>query len=508
MKIITSEQSNTIDKIIINDYKISELDLIRIVGKKIGAECIKILENYKDPNILVISGSGNNGLDSLVVAEVLKRKNYDVTIFLTKKRKDPNFKILFKNCIDLNIPIIPNFDIFKESYPDFIIDGILGTGLRGEVRLDVIKIIKFLNKINSKIISIDIPSGLNSNSGLIKGNCIKADYTLTIDSPKIGMLLRYGKRFSGKVIAIKISYMTNAYELLESLKWKTFDEFDLRKKIKKPKIDLNKNKSGKVLVIGGSIGMSGAIILTALAALRSGSGLVICALPASLNNIFEMNVLEGISLPLEDNYKGYLELKHYDILMEKTEWADSVVIGPGIGRNIETVSLIKRLVLNIKKPLVVDADGLSCFEGIANEFLFKRKFPLVITPHFGELSRLLNISVDNLMNQFPNVMEDFMKKFSHTALIKQVPACTFNGTSAFLNTTGNPGLATAGSGDVLAGILGSFLSQGFNLCVSAKMAAFIHGKSSDILINKKGYRGQIASDLLNMIPSVISNYEN
>ncbi len=507
MKIITNEQSKKIDQAVISNYKISELELIRIVGKKLGTECIRILKNYQNPNILVFIGSGNNGLDSLVVAEMLKRENFDVSIFLIKKRKDPNFNTLYKNCMDRNIPIISNIDTFKRNIPEFIIDGILGTGLKGNVRLDDVKIIKLLNKISSQIISIDIPSGLDSDSGLIKGECIKADYTITVDSPKIGMLLRYGKIFSGKIIAVEISYLTKAYELLGGLEWRTFEESDLRKKLKKPRIDINKNQSGKVLVIGGSTGMSGAIILTTLAVLRSGSGMAICALPASLNNTFEVNVLEGISLPLQDDQSGYLKLKHYDIIMEKTEWADSVVIGPGIGKNIETQSLIKKLVLNIKKPLIVDADGLSCFEGNAKD-LFQRKFPMVITPHFGELSILLNIPVDKLISQFPQRMENFMKKFSHTALVKQVPACTFSGTCAFLNTTGNPGLATAGSGDVLAGMLGSFISQGFNLSISTRMAAFIHGKSSDLLIDKIGYRGQLASDLLKLIPSVISNYEN
>ncbi len=507
MKIITNEQSKKIDQAVIDNCNISKLNLIRIVGKKLAIACIKILKDYQNPSILVVSGTGNNGLDALVVAQVLKSENYEVSILLTKQRTDINFDILYKDCSDLNIPIILNIDIFKKNNPDFIIDGILGTGLEGDVKKDIAKIINFLNKINSKIISIDIPSGLNSNSGLVKGECIKADYTITVDSPKIGMLFRYGKIFSGEIIAVKISYLANAYKFLDSLKWKTFEESDLRKKIKKPKIDINKNESGKVLVIGGSVGMSGAIILTTLAALRSGSGMVLCALPASINNIFEINVLEGISLPLKDNHSGYLKLKHYGIIMEQAEWADSVVIGPGAGRNIETQSLIKKLVLNIKKPLVIDADGLSCFEGKARD-LCQRKFPLVITPHFGELSRLLNISVDNLITKFPQVMESFMKKYYHTVLVKQVPACTFSEIHAFLNTTGNPGLATAGSGDILAGILGSFISQGFNLSDSTTMAAFVHGKSSDILVNEKGYRGQLASDLLNVIPTVISNYEN
>tara|TARA_B100000886_G_C20407392_1_gene485454 strand:- start:209 stop:1732 length:1524 start_codon:yes stop_codon:yes gene_type:complete len=507
MKIITNEQSKKIDQAVIDNYRISELELIRTVGKKLGIECIRILKNYQNPNILVFSGTGNNGLDSLVVAEMLKKENFEVSIFLIKKRKDPNFNTLCKNCIDRNIPIISNIDILSRNIPEFIIDGILGTGLKGNVRLDLVKIIKLLNKISSKIISIDIPSGLDSDSGLIKGECIKADYTITVDSPKIGMLVRHGKIFSGKIIAVEISYLKKAHELLDGLEWRTFEESDLKKKLKKPRIDINKNQSGRVLVVGGSTGMSGAIILTTLAVLRSGSGMAICALPASLNNTFEMNVLEGISIPLQDDQSGYLKLKHYDIIMEKTEWADSVVIGPGIGRNIETQSLIKKLVLNIKKPLIVDADGLSCFEGNAKD-LFQRKFPMVITPHLGELSILLNISVDKLISQFPQIMENFMKRFSHTALVKQVPACTFSETCAFLNTTGNPGLATAGSGDVLAGMLGSFISQGFNLSISTRMAAFIHGKSSDLLIDKLGYRGQLASDLLRLIPSVISNYEN
>ena len=177
-----------------------------------------------------------------------------------------------------------------------------------------------------------------------------------------------------------------------------------------------------------------------------------------------------------------------------------------MGRENSTQLLIKKLVESISKPLIIDADGLFPYSNSLNE-LSNKITPLIITPHFGEFSRLINIAVEDIISNFPRIMEDTLKVFDHTLLIKQAPICTLNNNKAVVNVTGNPGLATAGTGDILSGILASFLSSGLNSFDAASVGAFVQGKSSDELINIKGFRGQIASDLLETIPSVISEYE-
>ena len=228
--------------------------------------------------------------------------------------------------------------------------------------------------------------------------------------------------------------------------------------------------------------------------------------PSSLNYIYETNLIEGITFSLPDEDRGYLDISHYDSIMEKVEWADSVLIGPGLGRSKSTQLLIKKLVKFIDKPLILDADGLFPFSDSLNK-LSSKKTPLIITPHFGEFSRLINISVEDIISNFPTIMEDTLKVFNHTLLVKQVPMCIMRNNKAVLNITGNPGLATAGTGDILSGILASFLSSGLNSFDAATVGAFVQGKSSDKLLSSKGHRGQIASDLLDTIPSVISKYE-
>tara|TARA_A100000164_G_C21460009_1_gene564072 strand:- start:10 stop:594 length:585 start_codon:yes stop_codon:yes gene_type:complete len=192
--------------------------------------------------------------------------------------------------------------------------------------------------------------------------------------------------------------------------------------------------------------------------------------------------------------------------MEKVEWADSVLIGPGLGRNKSTQSLIKKLVESIDKPLILDADGLFPYAGALNE-LSSKKTPLIITPHFGEFSRLINLEAKDIISDFPRIMENTMKIFDQTLLIKQIPICTLKNNEAVVNISGNPGLAVAGTGDILSGVIASFLAQGLNSLDAATLGAFIQGKSSDELLSLKGYRGQIASDLLTVIPNVISKYE-
>ena len=190
-------------------------------------------------------------------------------------------------------------------------------------------------------------------------------------------------------------------------------------------------------------------------------------------------------------------------LWKKVSWADSVLIGPGLGRHPTTKLLIEKLVKSINKPLVLDADGLYPFFGRLND-LSKRKYPLIITPHFGEFSYLCDINKNDIISEFSKVMDSKIKKFHHVILVKQIPICTFSNNSATVNISGNPDVATAGTGDVLAGMIASFIAQGFSFD-SATMAAYIHGKASDKLLETKGYRGQLASDLLDYIPLSLSD---
>ena len=508
MWFLTYKQAKELDTLSMDKFGISGKLLMGNAGKKVAKKAMEIVNKTQDPSILVLCGKGNNGGDGFAAAHVLKKNNYNVFVhsFLTPELIKSDSLYFFKKCEQNKITITYGYSLFISDSFDLIIDGIFGTGLKMNIKDDLLQWFYWVNQTNTKILSIDIPSGLDSDSGVPKPIAIKADETITFGAPKLGSIFRYGKEFSGKVTTGEIGFPNLNKVAISGLKWHSFSNENLKNVLIKPKIDSHKYSSGKVLLITGSKGMTGASILATLGALRSGTGLTLTATAESLNNILEKKIIEGMTFSLDDNFTGYFKEEHFDALLEKSEWADVVILGPGLGRQNTTQELIKKLVLFIKKPLVLDADGLFPFKSNLKD-LNNRINPLVITPHLGELSHISGINKKKLVSDFPNQLEKIMMGFNHTAVIKQVPVCIFHKDQVSLNTTGNQGLSTSGTGDVLSGMIGSFIAQGLSLRQAAESGVFIHGLASDNLLSEKGYRGQIASDLLFEIPKVISRYE-
>ncbi|MBC8467485.1 MAG: NAD(P)H-hydrate dehydratase [Candidatus Marinimicrobia bacterium] len=505
MKLLTPSQARELDRVAMDEMGISSETLMGNAGRRIADKALELVAKLPNPFILVLCGKGNNGGDGFAAASILFKNKINVKIhsIQSNNRIKSDSLNYYMNCVALGIPMTYGENLPEMNYPNLIIDGLIGTGFHGELKTEIVPWIEWINNAISKVLSIDIPSGLNGHSGMINPIAVRADSTVTIEAPKIGMIFRNGKDYSGDIHVADIGFPN--YKL-SGLNWETIDESLVQSLLKRPKVDSNKFSAGKVLIIAGSKGMTGAAILSTYGALRSGSGLTITTAPESLNDIFERSILEGMTLSLFDDGSGFLSTKHFEKILEKTNWADSVILGPGLGREEETQQLIKRLVVSIQKPLVLDADGLYPFANAIDE-LNMREFPLIITPHFGELSYLTGVNKNNIISTFPEFMTEFMSKFNHTALVKQVPSCTFNKKEVIVNSTGNPGLATGGTGDILSGIIASFIAQGMGLKTASAVASFIHGKASDNLISEKGYRGQIASDLFDQIPKIISSYE-
>ena len=508
MKLLTNVQAKRLDIIALKKHSTTGQSLIKNAGRCVSDLAISLLKEVQNPEILVMCGKGNNGGDGFAAASILKENNYNVSIhiFIPEEEISGEGLKYFLDCKKKGVSIAFYLEAQKKYFPDLIIDGLFGTGLSRPISNKIFKYIRWVNQSNSQVLAIDIPSGLNGDTGEVSSIAVKACKTITFGYPKLGMVLRKGPEYCGQIIEKNIGFSEISDNRLGGISWTKFSEEKCIKILKKPELDNHKYTSGKVLIIAGSQGMTGAAILSTSAALRSGAGLTITTTPSSLNYIYETNLTEGITFSLPDEEKGYLDISHYDSIMEKVEWADSVLVGPGLGRNKSTQLLIKKLVISITKPLILDADGLFPYSDSLNE-LSSRHAPLIITPHFGEFSRLINLSVEDIISNFPIIMEDTLKVFNHTLLIKQAPICILKSNKAIVNITGNPGLATAGTGDILSGILASFLSSGLNSFDAATVGAFVQGKSSDELLSQKGIRGQIASDLLETIPSVISKYE-
>ncbi len=505
MRILTKSQSKNLDKTAVNKYKIPESKLMDSAAK-----CIfDFIENYNNDSekklkVLILCGKGNNGGDSICLANMLKEQDYDVHVhFLLEKNQISNLSLKYhKKYIELSGSISYGIKIKKFYDFNFVVDGIIGIGFRETLSQDMIDWVNWINLSDLFVVSVDIPSGLNADNGLASPIAVKANVTITFGYAKIGLYLADGRDHVGKIIIEDIGLPRQAFNAKDNIDLRLFTAEEAKQIITKVPSNTYKQDRGKVLIIAGSSGMTGAAILSTFGALRAGAGVTVTVCPASLSNVYEKHIIEGMTLSCNDNGKGYLSFDNYDEIMEKIEWADSLVIGPGLGLEKDTIKLVVNLVNTVDKPIVLDADGLSSFQ-----FLNGHLDNVIITPHLGEFSKILNIDKMILLKDFIQIVKNFLANFNGVAVIKHVPACIINGHKISLNSTGNSGLATAGSGDVLSGVIASFISQDMDIYDACRLSSYLHGLAADNLIKNIGSRGLIASDLPLEIAKVISEYE-
>ena len=506
MRLLTREQARELDRIAIKEMGIPGVDLMGKAGSAVAEYAQNMIAGIHNPKVAIICGTGNNAGDGYKAALELQKVGVNPQIFIIpdKKKIKGDSLFFYEKCVKENI-VIAHFNKPPNQKYDLIIDAILGTGFKGEFRTPILDFAKWINSQNSLILSIDIPSGVNANSGNIAENVISADTTVTMGLTKVGMTLEPGKSHCGEVIPMDIGF-PDIYDELTGMKFRMEDEDLAYQYLKAPSVNTHKHRQGKVLVIAGSSGMTGAAILASLGAIRSGAGLVTTCAPKSINNIYETNIIEGLNVSCKDDGKGYFTKNNYREIEKYFDWSDTILIGPGLGQNDLTKELVKRIVTNYEKPLVIDADGLNCF--VENFKLFDEiKSDYIITPHYGELARLLNTNTLKISNNLIEYLQKLMDGFNGTLVAKNAPTLIVHKNDVVVNSTGNQGLATGGTGDVLSGVIASFVAQDIPIPVAAELGVFIHGKAADLVAEHKGYRGMIASDLLNTLPKAIMNYE-
>lgn len=448
--------------------------------------------------ILIVAGKGNNAGDAFVVARYFSEANINPDILLLTPPSEfsgdakINWDRLDKSSI--NITEISNFGnatgFFDLWHGDLIIDGILGTGVKGEVAGNFAEAIKCINRHNSKIISLDIPSGLNCDSGEKCGVAIKANQTVTFAHPKLAMLTESGADHCGRVEIIDIGIPKKLSK--EAAKEKSiissFSSTEIADCFPQKKLIDHKNKFGHLLIIAGSKGMTGAAVLCAKAASKSGAGLITVAIPETLLELVAPPISTCMTLPVSDSGKGFFTDTAAKEIIKILPKFDAVAIGPGIGTAKCTEKFINNLLPEIEVPMVIDADALNIISA-DNKLLEKlSKKEVVITPHPGEFSRLTNgKKIGTRTQERIKAAHSFSEKYKITTLLKgNQTVISSPGECPYVNTTGNAGMATAGSGDVLTGIIGSFLAQELCAADSAKTGAFIHGLAGDIAACKFG----------------------
>lgn len=513
MKLVTSEIMRRLDKRAIEECGIPGIVLMENAGRGV----IDVIESYYpeivNKKVAVFSGKGNNGGDGFVIARHLFNRGVQVKVYLLTSRENLsgdariNFEIAEHLGIDI-LKIIDNnsISLIKDEIIDFhlIIDAIFGTGLNSEIRGVFRDVIEILNQTNLPMVAVDIPSGLNADTGKVLGDCIKADLTITFAYPKVGLLIPEGTEYVGELEIIDISIPRHLIE--EEIIQNYVIEIDELKCLFKPRnLTSHKGDFGHLLVVAGSTGKTGAAVLVCQGAMNVGVGLVTLGIPASLNPVMESKLTEVMTEPLPESIPGFIGIQAIERILALKKGKNALAIGPGLSTNNETVEIVHRIVEEVSIPIIIDADGLNAISTDIN-ILKKAKSPVVLTPHPGEMARLMNTSIAEIMDNKIAIARSFAQNYNVYLVLKGFRTIIADPSgNIWINPTGNPGMATAGMGDVLTGILSSFIAQGFGIIDAAKLAVFSHGLAGDTIASERGDIGLLATDVIKVMPTVLNN---
>lgn len=511
MKLLTPQQMKTIDETAINTLGIPGIVLMENAAIQTAFKASAMLEGQEEPNITVVAGSGNNGGDALAVTRHLLSMGYAVSVFsltdLDALHGDAytNGRIL-KN-LGVNVPVISGQNDLERlkiacSESHLVIDGIFGTGLNRPVEGILSDIIDIINGYSSKILSIDIPSGINGLTGKVMGNAVKADATVTFHLPKIGLVQYPGAAYVGELSVADIGI---PYALSENMETSQLNEKDDIKRILPLRpADGHKGTFGKLLVFAGSESMTGAAYLSALSAYRTGSGYVRLVVPKPCINTLSILLPEAVFVGITE-YGG----TEFNVLLKRLlEDSDAVLIGPGLSVSDEAFSLMKAVVEYCDKPMVIDADALNILSK-ERSLLERLRCETVITPHPAEMSRLTQKSVSEIQENRISIAKNFADEFGLTVVLKGArTVIAANDGRTSINSTGNHGMATAGAGDVLAGIITSLIGQGLYPYDAAVAGVYLHGLAGDIAASDKGAAGVMASDIAENISKAMIHVQS
>lgn len=459
-----------------------------------------------EKSVLIFCGKGNNGGDGLAVARHLYNMGVDVFVYLVSGNTyTGDAKINYDIALGMDIPMevitdIDNLGHIVRSY-DIVIDAILGTGISGIVRGMAYDVIEIINENAKYVMSIDVPSGINSDSGEICGVCIRADKTVTFAGYKVGMLMYPAADYTGEIVVDMISVPEHVILSQHLDKCVTDSEF-VRRLIGNRKRNTQKGDYGKLLIIAGSQGMSGAAYLSSQAALKSGAGLITLACCESINSALEAKTTEVMTLPLPDD-DGHISYAAIPDITARLNKVSAVLIGPGLGKSEDVREVVEAVLKNSRVPVIVDADAINAVASNMN-VLRDCVCELIFTPHAMEMSRLTGHEIEYIEDNRIDVSRDFAEEYGAVLLLKgSHTIITAPDLEQYINLTGNPGLASGGSGDVLSGIIAAFVARWNGeerTAMAVAAAAYVHGLAGDIAAQRFGQESMSAGDVLNCLP--------
>lgn len=477
-----AEQVREMDRLAIEEYNIPGINLM----KKAGQAVFELIEkHYSDRQLIIFCGAGNNAGDGYIIASLALKADYSVTVLALSNPQALKDDALtaYQDYIQLGGKTSSFLDSIMLNQC-VVVDALFGTGLNRNISGIYANAISLINNSAYPVISVDIPSGLNADTGNLMGCAVKANHTVTFIALKQGMFTGFSAEVCGEIVFSSLGLNSHFFQHIEP-------SAALIANINIPKRHrcAHKGSNGHVLLIGGDAGFSGAIRLAAEAALRVGAGLVTVATRQSHYTLINTGRPEIMSHGIENS----------EALLPLVNKASIIVIGPGLGQSQWAKELFNT-VLKTDKPIVVDADALNILS-----HQNKSRTNWVLTPHPGEAARLLKCSTTDIANNRFSAARQIQKKFKGICVLKGAGSIIDSGSETSISTSGNPGMASGGMGDVLAGIIGGLIAQKMALSTAAKSAVFLHGKAADLSAQKEGEMGMLASDLMPFIRKLVNN---
>jgi NAD(P)H-hydrate epimerase len=511
MRAVTAEEMAELDRTAIEEVGIPGVILMENAGRGATEVMWRYFPELGEKRVAVLAGGGNNGGDGFVIARHLWQQRVNVVVYCLKKLES------YRGDAKINLVIIQKLGVPVEEATeksgialmrekladaDMVVDAILGTGLNASVRGYFREIIDLVNEMGRPVLAVDLPSGLNASSGLPLGTCIQADITATFGLPKVGQLVTPGCSFVGHLEVVDIGLPRSITESKDPPRiW--LEASDLGPLVRPRSVASHKGSFGHVLVVGGSVGKTGAGAMAGMGAARTGAGLVTLAVPASLHGLMEVKLTEVMTEPLPETAEQTVAIAALPRLKTLLESKQALALGPGISVHEETAKVVQELVENSPCPVVLDADGVNAL--VDNlDVLTRARAPVILTPHPGEMGRLLKRTAAEIQNERVALTQSFSEEYGATLVLKGARTLISSAEGRLaINSSGNPGLASGGTGDVLTGSIAGFLAQGLSPFDAACLGVFCHGKAADRLAIRWGDRGMLATDLLKEIPSVL-----
>ena len=497
MKLYTAEEMSRADK---------GAQALGIPGgtlmERAGAEMARVaLEAYAPGRVLVVAGGGNNGGDGFVIARELHRAGTECAVLATRDEYDGDPGTMVEVLHNLGVRFVGPGELETElGSADLVIDALLGTGFSGEVREREARLIEGMNDSPAPILAVDIPSGVDGATGEVHGAAVRADVTVCAHAAKVGCVISPGLEHAGEVVAVDIGIPPEV-DVEPSLVWTDADS--LRGRIPRTAEPAHKYSAGALLVVAGSRLTTGAPQMVVRGAERTGCGIVFLATSEGSALAVDLELTEALVHGVPEDGEGYMTSAALDRILQLSERTSALVIGPGMGTGEGGRSLVEGILREVGSPVLLDADAVTNVAG--THALAKRDTPTVITPHAGELGRLLDAGAKEVSARRLRSARSAAQEHGCCVLLKGSDTLVVEGERVAVNSTGSVALATAGTGDVLSGVIGALLSRGMDAYEAARAGAWAHGRAAELWLEETGWPAEsmIATDLLGYLPVAV-----